>query len=112
MNNRLRIETLSPNSRFASAWKFSSGFCRKMQAYRNVCLCSLLFALAFFAIVSTVSAQPAMSRGQQILSISYDDCLRRGHGAFSAEGWVNIGTNGNAVNAFKGDNGSYIVCNP
>lgn len=57
-------------------------------------------------------SQPVMSRGQQTLAIGYDDCLRRAQGAFAAEGWVNVGTNGNAVSGFKGMNGAYIVCNP
>ncbi len=57
-------------------------------------------------------SQPVMSRGQQTLAIGYEDCLRRAQGAFAAEGWVNVGTNGNAVCGFKGINGAYIVCNP
>jgi len=63
-------------------------------------------------LVAVSYAQPVMSRGQQILKINYDECLRRAQSAFSTEGWVNIGTSGNAVAAFKGINASYIVCNP
>ena len=73
-----------------------------------LCCCGLFLFMA----ASAVCAQPAVSRGQQILSITYEECLRRAQGAYSAEGWVNIGTSWNAVNAFKDNHAAYIVCNP
>ncbi len=88
-----------------------SRFCRTMQAYRKFCLSSLLFALAFFVLASTVSAQPAMSRGEQLLPISYDECMRRAEQSFAREGWVNIGKGGAFVQAFKENHGAYIMCN-
>ena len=72
----------------------------------------LIVITYLFGLCGWAYAQPSVSRGQQILPISYDDCLRRAQGAFTAEGWVNIGTSGNAVNGFKSINASYIVCNP
>lgn len=74
---------------------------------------TILFCGLVLCLVPMMAyAQPSVSRGQQILSISYDECLRRAQGAFSAEGWGQVGTSGNAVNAFKGIRASYIVCNP
>lgn len=74
---------------------------------------NILFCGVVLSVVPMIAAgQPSVSRGQQILSIGYEECLRRAQGAFSAEGWGNIGTSGNAVNAFKGIHASYIVCNP
>ena len=76
---------------------------------------SFKYSIALAIIIigySTISAQPVISRGQQIMSIAYDDCLRRAYSAFTAEGWVNIGTSGNAVNGYKASNSSYIVCSP
>ena len=79
--------------------------------YQKVVQCSLIFALAFFALAFSVSAQPAMSRGEQLLPISYDECIRRAEQAFASEGWVNIGKGGAFVNAFKENHGAYIMCN-
>ena len=68
--------------------------------------------LPVFMLAVSSHAQPTVTRGQQILGLSYDDCLRRAQSAYSADGWVNVGTSGNAVNGFKGPNAAYIVCNP
>lgn len=74
----------------------------------NILFCGVVMSL----LPLIAAAQPAVSRGQQILSISYEECLRRAQGAYSAESWGNIGTSGNAVNAFKGIHAAYIICNP
>ncbi|MFT8131010.1 hypothetical protein, partial [Salmonella enterica] len=41
-------------------------------------------------------AGPAMSRGQQDLPISYQDCLLRARAAFERNGWGSIGGGGGA----------------
>lgn len=82
-----------------------------MNKNRKIYLCDIFCVLTFFALASTVLAQPAMSRGEQLLSISYDECMRRAEQAFSSEGWVNIGKGGAYVNAFKESHGAYIMCN-
>lgn len=78
-----------------------------MRMIRALFCCVVVLMVAMIAM-----GQPAVSRGQQVLSISYDECLRRAQGAFSDESWNQIGTSGNAVNAFKSIHASYIVCNP
>lgn len=111
MNDQLISETVSRNIRFTSVRKLSSGFSKKARAYQKTAQYGLLFALAFFTLVSSVSAQPTMSRGEQLLAIGYDECIRRAEQAYMAEGWVNIGKGGAFVNAFKDNNGAYIMCN-
>ncbi|MEK7724398.1 MAG: hypothetical protein AAB336_08635 [Acidobacteriota bacterium] len=81
---------------------------KKMSCKKSVWL--IIIGIVF-TITSTVSAQPAMSRGEQRLSISYDECISRAERAFTNEGWVNIGKGGAFVNAFKENNGAYIMCN-
>lgn len=81
---------------------------KKMICKNFVCL---IIMLAGFAIFSSILAQPTMSRGEQRLSISYDECMSRAENAFTNEGWVNIGKGGAFVNAFKDNHGAYIMCN-
>lgn len=111
MNDKLISQMPFRNVGFASVRELSFGFCRKVQVFRKGYLCSLLFALAFLVLAFPVSAQPAMSRGEQRLSINYDECIRRAEYAFTNEGWVNIGKGGAFVNAFKENHGAYIMCN-
>jgi len=79
--------------------------------YQRGVQCGFVFAVAFFALASSGSAQPSMSRGEQLLPISYNECIERAEKAYLAEGWVNIGKGGAFVNAFKENNGAYITCN-
>jgi hypothetical protein len=111
MEYKMSSETIWEIIGFTLVGKSFSCFGKKMQAYQRDYLCGLLFILAFFAFVSAVSAQPAMSRGEQLLPISYDECIRRAERAYTDEGWVNIGKGGAYVNAFKENNGAYIMCN-
>jgi len=74
----------------------------------NIFLCGL--ALSILPLIA--AGQPSVSRGQQILSVTYEECLNHAQGAFSGEGWERVATSGNAVNAFKGIHAGYIVCNP
>lgn len=69
-----------------------------------------LFIATVFVSVS--HAQPAMSGGgEQLLPLTYDECMNRAKQAFVGEGWVNIGGGGAFVQAFKGIHGAYIMCN-
>ena len=111
MNNQFISEIVSHNLKFASARKLSSSSFEKARAYRRTVGCGFLFALAFFTLASSAAAQPAMSRGEQLLPISYNECIQRAEQAYNAEGWVNIGKGGAFVNAFKENNGAYIMCN-
>ena len=112
MNDQLSSEIVSRNVNFASARKLTSGFFQKAHAYQRMVQCGFLIALAFLALASSASAQPSMSRGQQLIGITYDECMRRGEEAFAKEGWGRIGKGGAFVNAFKGNHGAYIMCNP
>lgn len=73
-------------------------------------LCGLVIAMGV-TFTGVAWAQPAVSRGEQIFSINYQDCMARARAAFQSQGWVNIGEGGSYVNAFKGESGAYITCN-
>jgi hypothetical protein len=111
MNDQLISEIVSHNRKFAWARKQSSSIFEKARAYRRTVRRGFLLALAFFALASSALAQPTMSRGEQLLPISYNECIQRAEQAYLAEGWVNIGKGGAFVNAFKQNNGAYIMCN-
>jgi hypothetical protein len=100
MNHQSITAIVSPKSFFESA-----------RAYQRTVRCGLLLVLPFFALASSAAAQPAMSRGEQLLPISYNECIQRAEQAYLAEGWVNIGKGGAFVSAFKENNGAYIMCN-
>ena len=82
-----------------------------MKLIRITLTCLTGLALIGLVAVGSASAQPAMSRGEQRLSLSYDECMSRAVNAFTKEGWVNIGKGGAFVNAFKQNHGAYIMCN-
>ncbi len=111
MNDQSITEIVSRNMKFASARKLSSNFCESARAYQRAVRCGLLLALAVFALASSAAAQPTISRGEQLLPISYNECIQRAEQAYLAEGWVNLGKGGAFVNAFKANNGAYITCN-
>jgi hypothetical protein len=111
MNDQLISKTASRNLKFSSARKLVSSFLEKTRPYQRTVRCGFVLAVAFFAFASSASAQPTMSRGEQLLPISYNECIRRAEQAYIAEGWVNIGKGGAFVNAFKENNGAYITCN-
>lgn len=67
--------------------------------------------LCLSLLTGSAAAQPAMSRGEQALPLSYNDCMARARSAFEAYGWVNIGAGGAFTNAFRGGSGAYILCN-
>jgi hypothetical protein len=68
-----------------------------------------LLALAAWAVPA--AAQPSMSRGEQRLPISYDECMQRAVRALQAEGYTLIGQGGAFVHGFKDIHGAYILCN-
>jgi hypothetical protein len=111
MDDQLISKTVSRNLKFLSARKHDSSFLEKTRPYQRTVRCGFLLALAFFALAASAAAQPTMSRGEQLLPISYNECIRRAEQAYLAEGWVNIGKGGAFVNAFKENNGAYITCN-
>lgn len=111
MNDKLINEMVFRNVGFAAVRGLSFSFYRKAQVSRKGCLRSLLFVMAFFVFALPISAQPTMSRGEQLLPISYDECMKRAENAFNNEGWVNIGKGGAFVTAFKENHGAYIMCN-
>ncbi len=83
----------------------------RMQVYRKFCLYGLVFALGFCASSTMVSAQPAYSRGEQRLPISYEVAMQRAKGALLAEGYVNLNEGGAFISGFKDNNTAIIMCN-
>lgn len=73
-------------------------------------LCGLVIAMGV-VVTGEAWAQPAVSRGEQYFNIGYQECMDRARAAFQSQGWVNIGSGGSYVNAFKGESGAYITCN-
>jgi hypothetical protein len=108
MNDHL---DLSRSIKFSLVRKLLSSFFESAHSYQRTLRRGFLLALAFFALAYSASAQPAMSRGEQLLPISYNECIQRAEQAYLAEGWVNIGKGGAFVGAFKENNGAYIMCN-
>ena len=111
MNDQLSSENASRNINFASARKLSSSFFQKTHAYQRTVRCGFLIVLAFFALASSASAQPAIARGERLLPISYNECMQRAEQAFIAEGWVNLGKGAAFMYGYKESNGAYITCN-
>ena len=111
MNDRSITEIVLRHLTFVSARKLSASSFKKARAYRRTVGCGFLFALVFFTLAASALAQPTMSRGEQLLPISYNECMQRAEQAFLAEGWVNLGKGGAFVSAFKENNGAYITCN-
>jgi hypothetical protein len=82
-----------------------------IQAYRKICLRSLVFVLSLFTISTMVSAQPAYSRGEQRLPITYEVAMQRAKAALIAEGYVNLNEGGAFISGFKDNNTAIIMCN-
>ncbi len=55
-------------------------------------------------------AQPAMSRGQQQLSLNYNECMDRARQALRNVGFTMEGA-GNAAQGWREASGAYIMCN-
>jgi hypothetical protein len=117
MNDKLRTESIWQNIRPTLFQKFSSGFCRKVLAYRKVILFGLLFAGTIGIFAAPAWAQtPAWSRGIQNLSISFDECKSRARRALDAEGYT-IENQGGSFNSdfffagYKDVHNAVITCN-
>lgn len=65
------------------------------------------------AIFAPQASALSLSRGQQTLDVPYQECLRRAHAAFVAEGFDAQPSQGASfVGGFRGSSGGYITCNP
>lgn len=70
------------------------------------------FRVLFFLVIATpLLAQPAWSRGEQIFTLSFEECMSRAGAALRAEGYVNINSQANVVSGYKGVNTALIICN-
>lgn len=56
-------------------------------------------------------AQPAFSRGIQIINASLEECMRRAKAALQSEGYVNMSSGSDYYAGFKKINTSVITCN-
>ena len=73
-----------------------------------------LFSLclfAFFTGISTIFSQPAWSRGEQLMTFSFEEGMNRAQSALIAEGYVNLQKQANIVTGYKGDNTAIIMVN-
>ncbi|WP_162388215.1 hypothetical protein [Spirosoma endbachense] len=75
-----------------------------------------LLHLPFLLLIAVATplaslAQPPISRGEQLLAISYDEAYRRARSALQAEGYVNLREGGAHIIAFKQEHSAVIMCN-
>src|SRR5436305_1397697 len=77
------------------------GLCLRAASYLVAVLCG-------WATMAT--AQPVMSRGQQLLQVNSAECLTRAAQALRTVGFTQGGA-GNFAQGFKDQSGAYIVCN-
>jgi hypothetical protein len=75
-------------------------------------LLALVLAVALAGAAAPAAAVISMSRGQQFLSISHDECLSRARAALQAAGYTSWGEAGNGPWGNKGDHGAIILCEP
>ena len=64
------------------------------------------------AAVSPAGRAPGWSRGQQLLSITYDECVGRARTALQVEGYRIDHAGGNFAVGVKGAHTAVIMCNP
>jgi hypothetical protein len=69
------------------------------------------FILMYLTVTLISHAQPATSRGEQRLPISFQEGMSRAEAALRAEGYVNIGLQANMALGYKGENTAMILCN-
>jgi|ERR1051326_938295 hypothetical protein len=79
-----------------------------MNRYQVIRRISFGFILCACAVTGV--AQPAMSRGQQQLSVTYNECMNRARQALRSVGFTVEGA-GNAAQGWRGESGAYIMCN-
>lgn len=73
----------------------------------------IAMSVAATAMFAPHASALSLSRGQQTLDVSYQECLRRAHAAFVAEGFNAQASQGASfVGGFLGSSGGYITCNP
>jgi hypothetical protein len=71
-----------------------------------------LFAIALLASADPAFAGPAMSRGQQFLTISHQECLSRASQALKGAGYTSWGQLGNGPWGDRGPHSAVILCEP
>ena len=79
----------------------------RITAHRSV----LTIFLSLFTFHLSLLSQPAWSRGEQLLSISFETAMQRAETALRAEGYVNIYTQANIKAGYKGSNTAVFMCN-
>ena len=70
-----------------------------------------LLVLTIVGLSMIVSAQPAYSRGEQRLPITYEVAMQRAKAALIAEGYVNLNEGGAVISGFKEVHTAVIMCN-
>jgi hypothetical protein len=73
----------------------------------------VVLGLVVAVMSSAHAASPAVSRGEQLLAIGFDECIARARAAFPAEGYTVKGYDDTSfVFAQKGIHTAYITCSP
>lgn len=75
--------------------------------------CSILVALSMSPLTAANAASPAVSRGEELLSVTFEECIARARSAFVAEGW-SVSETGDASYLLgrKDIHTAYITCSP
>ena len=73
---------------------------------------ALVCGVLLIAAAPMLAQAPGWSRGQQTLSISYDDCVRRMPAALQAEGYRVDHTSGDFAVGIKQVHTAVIICSP
>ncbi len=80
--------------------------------YLHPCFCGLLVVLSLGISALPCFAQaPVWSRGEQLLPISYDECMQRAESALASEGFGIVHRGGAFVVGQKGIHTAVIMCN-
>lgn len=81
--------------------------------YRAGMKTMLLLAALCLTASPALAASPAVSRGEELLAISFEDCIVRARQSFVDEGWkITQVDNTSFALAHKGIHTAYITCSP
>lgn len=70
-----------------------------------------LSSFFFMGVLTASNAQPAWSRGIQIIQVNHGDCMQRAESALQAEGYYIQNRGGDFVAGQKGIHSAVITCN-
>ena len=75
--------------------------------------CAIIVALSMSSMPVANAASPAVSRGEELLSVSFGECIARARSAFEAEGWrIGEVVDTSYLLGRKDIHTAYITCSP